>query len=355
MRIGSFLLLLLIQVNSFGQHVFFGERNLDSTEWMKNPLVCFDKNGWIYPDFFIADSAFRNSNNNLKDFYLKHPFETKTIFLKYKMSTSHVLLPDLLALNQRIIAENCKKISLLNSTKISFYIHGFRKSFLHIENGISSPEEAENLRSFMLKEGKETPIVAIYWDGLYDCCYSLNRKRNQELFDLFEKAYAQSLEVGKGVAQFFLSVEQENMLVIAHSLGNRMYLSAVSSFNGTSFFSQHSVKSLLIAPATSIAQMSESFENASTNPDFWNSKWNIVYNKHDFALRKKDSKFGVFGPGAKQFGATTLGCNKSNELTKYEKQLKTSYPKFDFDLYDAREIGKKHSLHFYCDFLKTNF
>lgn len=347
------VLLLFLGANQlFAQHVFFGERNLDSLEWTKSPGVCFDKNGWVYPDFFIADSSMRNSNNNLKDFYLSHPAITKQIFRLYDLPKSQVLMGDLTVLNQRIIDENCKRIGQLNKEEVFFYVHGYRKSFHKIENGISSVEEVQNLRKFLTEEKYSVPTVAIYWDGMYDCCFSLKKKRNRELFQLFQTAYDQSLDVGNGFTQLLVGVKQKHVTVIAHSLGNRMYLAAISNPKLSNFFTNHQVTSLLIAPATSVEQLNNCFNEVSKNVLFWNSSWKIVYNEYDFALRKKDSKLGIFGPGHKKYGETELGCNKGKRLTKFHSRIKKEQKNFDFELIDASSIGKKHSLHYYTTFLK---
>lgn len=345
--------LFLISVNQlFAQHVFFGERNLDSLEWTKSPGVCFDKNGWVYPDFFIADSSMRNSNNNLKDYYLTHPLFTKQIFYRYNMPKAQVLIGDLIVLNQRILEENCSRIAQLNKEEIFFYIHGYRKSFQSIENGISSIEETQNLRKFLVEELYTIPTVSIYWDGMYDCCFSLKKKRNRELFQMFQTAYNQSLDVSNGFSQLLIGVKQKHVTVIAHSLGNRMYLAAISNPKTSNFFTNHQVTSLLIAPATSVDQLNICFNEVSKNALFWNSSWKIVYNEHDFALRKKDSKLGIFGPGHKKYGETELGCNKKKCLTKFHSEIMKEHKTFDFELIDASSIKKKHSLHFYTSFLK---
>lgn len=346
--------LVLFGVNQlFAQHVFFGERNLDSIEWAKSPGVCFDKNGWVYPDFFIADSSMRNSNNNLKDFYLSHPAITKQIFHRYNMPKAQVLIGDLTVLNQRIIETNVKRIYQLDQNKTSFYIHGYRKSFHEIANGISSPKEAENLRKFLVESEKTTPMVALYWDGLYDCCFSLKSKKNKHLFRLFEESYKQSEEVGKGMSQFFERIQQKEILVITHSLGARTYLSCVENIKANNYFTTHTLKSLLIAPATSDVQFLDVVNKLKSKTNFYSSKWKVVYNENDFALRKKDSKLGIFGPGYKKYGLTNLGCNKKKALEKMDEKLKLELPDFSIQLIDASEIGKKHSLYFYTDFLKT--
>lgn len=346
--------LFLISVNQlFAQHVFFGERNLDSLEWTKSPGVCFDKNGWVYPDFFIADSSMRNSNNNLKDFYLSHPAITKQIFRLYELPQAQVLIGDLTVLNQRIIQANIERINRLNASKICFYIHGYRKSFHEIPNGISSPKEADNLRGFLVESEKTTPMVALYWDGLYDCCFSLKSKKNKQLFRLFEASYNQSIEVGKGMSLFFERIKQKEIMVITHSLGARTYLSCLESMKETNFFVNHSLKSLIIAPATSDVQFKEVVHSLSSSLNFLSTKWKIVYNENDFALRKKDSKLGIFGPGFKKYGLTNLGCNKKNSLKKMDDKLKVEFPDFSIQLIDASEIGKKHSLFNYTDFLKS--
>jgi hypothetical protein len=348
------ILLFFLGANQlFGQHVFFGERNLDSLEWIKSPGVCFDKNGWVYPDFFIADSSMRNSNNNLKDFYLSHPAITKQIFHRYNMPKAQVLMGDLTVLNQRIIETNIKRIYKLDQAKISLYIHGYRKSFHEIQNGISSPKEAENLRKFLVESEKTTPMVALYWDGLYDCCFSLKSKKNKQLFRLFEESYKQSVEVGKGMSQFFERIQQKEILVITHSLGSRTYLSCLENIKASNFFTTHSIKSLLVAPATSDLQFLDVINKLKSEPDFYSSKWKVVFNENDFALKKKDSKLGVFGPGFKKYGLTNLGCNKKNALKKMDDKLKLEIPEFSIQLIDASEIGKKHSLFYYTDFLKT--
>ncbi|MFN5984733.1 MAG: hypothetical protein ACK479_14795, partial [Fluviicola sp.] len=87
-------------------------------------------------------------------------------------------------LNQRIIQTNVIRIQRLDAAKICFYIHGYRKSFHEIPNGVSSPKEAENLRGFILESEKTTPMVALYWDGLYDCCFSLKSKKKQTIVSI---------------------------------------------------------------------------------------------------------------------------------------------------------------------------
>jgi hypothetical protein len=108
----------------------------------------------------------------------------------------------------------------------------------------------------------------------------------------------------------------------------------------------------LIAPAIGGIESFENYWNRNTSLNFKekdNYSWYILYNEKDFALRKKDSKMGLFGPGCVNYGNTTLGCNHQNEIEKLQRLFNKQYPKSTIKFENMTWMGKKHSLKYYAE------
>lgn len=316
------------------QHVVFGERNLSDSL----PHIYLDRWGHIYPNHFIPDSLLIQSNGNLHQFYQNYPEFFIQIIRKEQLFDSLPTVQNITKLEEKLIQNYQQKWNILTDKSVLFAVHGYRKSFHRTTTDISSPDDFYVLHQKINEiNPKEHHWIEIYWDGGYDCCFSLNTKKNQALFQLFEVVYKQSELVGEKLQTILSRVNHPKQGFIAHSLGVKVLapIMQISSQNTRSFF--------ILAPAI---DADSSWKNWQKNNQ--NLIW-IIWNKHDFALQKKDSKTGLFGPGVKRFGNTSLGCNKNNALAKWQEKAHLAAPKLTIFSCDVSSCGKIHSQRYYIN------
>lgn len=329
---------------AFSQHVFFGERALDSNRI----ALYFDQQGTVYPDYLIADSSLSRCSGSLADWYQCHPSEFGEICKKYQCNQ------DSKALQEAVVAQLVRKINAGNYKTVTFLIHGYRKSFRDIDRGISSVQEfkilTDRLDSLQLKSDL---YVEVYWDATYDCCFSTNKQNNDSLFHLFELAQLNAPKIGLSLRKVMSSIHAEKINVIGHSLGSKVAVSSLFDLvpSGVKTPSNACVNLCLIAPAIGGREVFSHFYERATSVDFSqkdNYRVCILYNENDFVLKKKDNKFGLFGPGTLKYGETTLGCNHRNEAVKLSEYFMEHFPQSYIQLVNMSRLGKNHSLKAYA-------
>lgn len=344
---GLFFLLLFTSVSAQTTHVLFGERNLTD----QRVAVYFDKEGSLYPSYSISDSSLNNSNASLLKWYSDHPSEFLIISKIYTCNFDVYNSVNAAILNDSIVMATKR---LLHSKKgdfnsISFLIHGYRKPFVKQNGDRTSPHDYEILEETIQKSLKTLP-VEVYWDAMYDCCFSTHKRKNDELYDLLKEAEKNSLPVGLGLRKVIYSLNFDTVNLITHSLGAKVALN-------TCFDSQKSVlprpinkcvNLCLIAPAISPDDVYSKFDFRSKDPGY-NGKDNfrllIGYNEHDFVLRKK---VGWFGPGPYRYVNTTLGCNHNNCAPELLKSFVGKSFNEHIMLFDLSSVGQCHLVGCYC-------
>lgn len=313
------LFLLLFVSNGYAQHVYFGERDLSRT------AVCFDFEGNIYPPFFISDSEMSMVESRLSIWYETHP--------EKKDSVIHLLNLDHSAsiskINDELFQYYFNAFTKNDQRSPLFLVHGFRKSFHETDGDVSSVTEFERCKETV--DPRFLP-VEIYWDGFYDCCFSMNKKKNTELFELFEQAYSNASNVASTLARNLSKLPTSTIQLVGHSLGGKIVLEAASLKSNPN----QNWKVVAIAPAMDTKLLSLL--------SFQQTKLLILHNEQDFVLLKKDNKLGWFGPGVDDYGSTRLGCNYKNELNILSKTEKF---KSILTVVDCSDLGKNHSWRVY--------
>lgn len=346
------LLFVLIQLSHplRAQHVFFGERNLDSSAM----AIHFDKDGLPYPHCFIADSALQNSLGSLFTWYQRHGDAFISICADYNYFPEAINKQTIDQLSDSIIGRWMERINRESAKfpAVAYYVHGFRKLFTSTESGVTSVAEfqlfKDNMKTYSHPDAYE---VEVYWDGTYDCCFSTNRKKNKQLFELFEEAQENAGKVAISLRKVLYLTRMTQLQVVGHSLGAQVIAYALFDPQGTSNIvptpnqPEHKLAICLIAPAID-AKVFHDYYNRTTpvnvnEPD--NYRLMILYNEADFVLKKKDPKTGVFGPGANSYGRTGLGCNHRGQAEKLQAYFKKNFPKSQLVLKDKTALGKCHS------------
>lgn len=321
---------------SYGQHVLFGERN----RILHQNNLFYDKEGFLYPDRFISDVSLTKVNFSLRLWYQENRFVTDSLLNKFgikksRQTTNNELINQL---NDSLISEKARFLSN-NQLSLIFVIHGFRKNFKETSPDVSSVTEFQLFNEAIRRYQSDFESVSVYWDGLYDCCFSLNSKKNKEIFQLFEQATTNATLVGKQLHRLIEQTSVARVTLIGHSLGAKVAVQFTPNVAPSKKY-----RVCLIAPALSAEAIKELYVIL---PNKTIIDWHIVYNEKDFVLKKKDNKIGVFGPGVKKYGATGLGCNYHNELNSLASFFRTNYPTVLFQLDNKTSIGKCHSLRCY--------
>jgi len=335
------------------QNVFYGERVPDDSKL----ALFFDKDGFPYPDYAISDSSMTRAYGSLFTWFMQH----NEAFIE--LSAQHELFPEridkeaIFRLRDSITAGNIRRINERSSDfpAVAFYVHGFRKQFIARQSGVTSVEEFRLLEANLKTYGKPQALeIEVYWDGTYDCCFSMNHKRNKALFELYETAAGYARAVGLGLRPVIAGVKSDQIQVISHSLGARVVTSALfgQEVEASAVPAQKTVSICLLAPAIDGHEtfLSWNERGVSFQPgEKDNYRLLIVYNENDFVLRKKDPKTGLFGPGTHRYGETSLGCNYRKEAVKLKAYFEKHYPGSEMVLVDKSALGKAHSFRVYSE------
>ena len=332
-------------------NVVYGERSAD----MNSDAVFLDQEGSIYPDYFISNESLFQSKASLHVWYGNHPVEFLEIAKKHNCP---VELPDhrtIKQLEDTLLAQAIRKIQSLKTTTntLNVLVHGYRKSFVPNEHDVTSVEAFANLEQKLTSGlGVKHPTLKIYWDASYDCCYSLDGEKNRQMFEGFERAYHRADTIGVSLKKLLNTVNYAQINFVGHSLAAKVLQSCLYDLkgNGIPCLSQARVNVCLIAPATTGIESWVNYQRRNYSiPMQDNVRIWMLYNEKDFALKKKDNHFELFGPGAEAYGATTLGCNHKRTLTKFEKFTKENFAGSTFVFVDGTSLGKIHSQFIYLD------
>ena len=350
-------LLLSSSLCTFAQtNVLYGERNMAR----KQLALYYDREGTIYPDYFIANSALEKSGSSLKSWYCDNPEQFLAIAMMYGCNFNQCSASSIKILGDSIAAANSRAINSLKSkfSAVTFLIHGFRKPFVTANGDYTS------VRDFAIMEKNISDLdkgnnlyVEVYWDAQYGCCFTANLKRNEELFELFDQAQVTATLVGNNFRTILSNINFDTLNLYSHSLGARVV--AQSLFNtvacATPTPSNKRVNICMVAPAIAGIETFKDYYRRNSNFDFQvhdNYRLVVIYNDNDFVLLKRDNKLGLFGPGPYGHGNTSLGCNYHHTATKLEAFFLSDYKKSAMRTFDLSSVGKCH--HVRCYFTGNN-
>lgn len=342
MRISLINFILLFPAILFGQstHVLYGERDLKN----ENLAVYIDKEGCLYPDYTISNSSLENSNASLINWYAKNQNDFLVISKQYNCLFEKYSEANCLILNDSIVSAIKQRIYLKkeNYTSVSFLIHGYRKPFVKTNGDRTSPRDYSIMEECISKKIK-TFFIEVYWDAMYDCCYSTNRKKNKELYNLLKEAETNAIPVGHTLRKLMYNLQFDTMNIITHSLGAKVALHALFNSEKCEFSTpiNNRINICLIAPALSDDSFKD-YYNRKTDVDFKskdNYRLMIGFNENDFVLRKK---VGWFGPGPYRYVNTTLGCNHKGCTSNFEKNFRKNYAGSALQMINMSFVGQCH-------------
>lgn len=337
MRLFLSLTLMIASFQLLGQHVTFGERDL---KVHANNLF-FDKEGLVYPEIFIDDDTLKKHNSSLRLWYLAHPALFDSLFHAHVVNgyMNLEINERISQLNEQLLREHAVSFNQDKGTLL-IAIHGFRKSFFQQNNDVPSGKEFELLQADLKKHGLQTTKhLDVYWDAMYDCCFSTDLKRNDYLFSLFDTALIQADQVGRSMRLFVNALLADQIQIVAHSLGSRVAVKSVEHLTNSA-----KIKVALLAAAIPGSDISEGIRTKAISSKV---QWLVYYNENDFVLHKKDPKIGIIGPGSYDHGVTTLGSNKKKDALKTAKAINKFDSSIVFQLHNANAAGKCHSLRCY--------
>lgn len=347
------LLFLCLNV-TFAQntHVLYGERDLNNTA----PAIFFDREGSIYPNYFISDSTLQQCNSSLKEWYSKHEHDFIKIARTLNCTFNTFSLKNYETLNDSIISSFTKKMRNQSGAlqSATFIIHGFRKPFFNNNRDRSSSKNFKVVEDIIdSHSNSKTCYVEVYWDAMYGCCFSASSKKNKVLFKLFEEAQINAAHVGERFKKVLLQTKFDTITILTHSLGAKVAAYALLNINNNNNLtpSHKKINICLIAPAISPQLITDNYYKRNTSVDFTkrdNYHLSIVYNENDFVLKKKDNKLGLFGPGPYKYGNTTLGCNYNKAAMNLKKEFDKNYINSSIALFDLSSVGKCHHITCYC-------
>jgi hypothetical protein len=321
---------------SFAQHdVYYGQRDL--TRYANDLFI--DKAGDVYPHLFIHDSLLFQYEGTIRNVYYHQPLLFSKALQQYAIHQLASFDTLYQLLQKKIIQEKVAQWqqSPSNDTAIYFLIHGFRKPFYDAVGDYTSAKDFQLMKQALHLNQRRT--VCVYWDATYDCCFSSNVKKNKELFQLFVEAQKRTPLIAKKLASVLNQSQIKNVYLVSHSLGAKIFIESLSMLEEQSKL----YNLLLVAPAVSAYDLIEGIQKK-----LWHYlSIGIVYNRHDFVLKKKDPYIGWLGPGVKKYGETSLGCNKNHAQKKilwYQEQ----YPyHLTFTFFDYQWVGKGHHVRNY--------
>lgn len=342
--------LIFVSGNSFPQHVYFGERDLKNSE----TSIHFDKDGFPYPDFFIADSTIEKSYGSLYHWFMQNGDAFISICADYNYFPEAIDERTIFTLRDSILNRWIAKINrqAVDFPAVAFYIHGFRKEFVQKDNSVTSVAEFTMLKENLAGYGRPKALeIEVYWDGMYDCCFSKNLKRNKELFEMYEEANGNAARVGMGLRRVLNGIQSDHIQLLAHSLGAKVVTTALfGQADNIPTPSQSTIFVCLLVPAIDGVKTFASYYDRKSAADFKtidNYHLLVVYNEEDFVLLKKDPRTGMIGPGPKKYGETTLGCNYKGEALKLQKYFSGHFPHSELQLLNRSDMGPCHSLRCY--------
>ena len=350
--ISLFCFLSIQYLQAQSSNVLFGERDLNN----KRLSLYFDKQGHLYPDYYIADTSLERANASLNEWYSNNQQQFIKIAAIYNCRFNTYSTDNCRVLNDSILSANLRKI---NGTKtednnsVTLMIHGFRKPYKTINHDRTSPTDFKTMEEAINKYmPSKSTLIEVYWDGLYGCCFSTDFKENDRLFHIFEASQINAEKVGNSLKKVIANINQDTVTIITHSLGAKVAVYSLFNINtdNAKTPSNKRVNLCIVAPAISGDLIKDNFYKRNSTVAFKKSDnyhLYIVYNENDFVLLKKDNKIGLVGPGPYKYGNTTLGCNYEKSALKLQKFFIETYPASSIKLFDAGNVGKCHLVHCY--------
>lgn len=333
-------------VNAQTTHVLYGERDLKGEQ----SAVYIDKEGSFYPDYLISNSSLDNCNASLINWYAKNQNDFLKISKQYNCTFDKYSVENCSILNDSIISSIKQTLFSKKgaTTSVSFLIHGYRKPFVKTNGDRTSPRDYSIMKE-TFQQKLNTLFVEVYWDAMYDCCYSTNRKKNKALYRLLEEAEKNAIPVGQGLRKVLFNLKFDTINIITHSLGAKVALNSLFNSSDSDFPTptNNRINICLIAPALSDDSFKD-YYNRKTDINFKsrdNYRLIIGYNENDFVLRKK---VGWFGPGPYRYVNTTLGCNHKGCASDFEKYFTKSFENSNLKLFDLSSVGQCHLVGCYC-------
>lgn len=315
--------------------------------------VFFDREGSIYPEYFIPDSSLRGAGSSLRQWYKRHPADFRRIamnyhcaFTTYTGESARVLNDSITVAARRIIDRN--KGSSKNA--VTFLVHGFRKRYTSINGDTPSPADYTVLEAAIDRYTTfKTAFVTVYWDGMYGTFSKKNLKQNRDLLRSFETARENAAAAGRSLRFLMAGLAVDTLNVVTHSLGAEVACSALFDTCGSCCTTPVNkvVHICLIAPAIGGEERFKSYcvRNPQKAAEADNYRLCIVYNTNDFVLKKK---YGILGPGPYKYGETTLGCSWNGTATNLQAYFKEHYPTSAIELVDLSDAVSCHHISCYA-------
>lgn len=335
---------LLMAQSDHSKSVLHGQR-----EGFDNPdntyRVFLDRNGDLYPALVLSDDVMAKAGASLEQVFADRPglFSTRQAsFRAYQDSVATTTLEEV----NRLAEE---------ATDVFVLVHGFRKPFRPTSGGRTAEWEYRLLRQWAMNarpSGKKPLFIEVYWDGTYDCCFSLKTKRNREIFELFEqRAQQHATTTGYRLRPLLAGIETERLHLIGHSLGTRVLAAATfdayeapAELTGQETPAQPVVNICLVAPAIAGGPFERYYQRGGTKHSGEdNYSLAVFFNRKDFVLKKR---FLIFGPGPRKFGDTSLGADRRKSIAKLADLFRTQFTGSPVSAREV-EIGLSHALRDY--------
>ena len=156
------ILLVAAAVRSKAQkNVLYGERNMAK----ETLAACYDREGTLYPDYFIADSSLVRSGASLMQWYRDNITDFSRIAAAYHCQFDSYSHTNSAILNDSVVATLKRRIAAqrTSSNSVIFLVHGYRKPFKSMNGDSSSPADYDTLQTTIDRfSGKKTCYVGIY-------------------------------------------------------------------------------------------------------------------------------------------------------------------------------------------------
>ncbi len=347
----AIIFLILTNLKTYAAaNVLYGERDLNENK----TAIYFDREGTVYPNYYISDVSLGAASGSLSEWYGKNSKDFSQLAKLYRCTFSSYSLANAQVLNDSVRATLLRKINSQTSIyhSISLMLHGYRKAYKEGTSRYTSVKDYTILTNTIAGYNfKKSLLVEIYWDGSFA---EISYKNRKVVFEAFEQAQVNADKTGEGLRKVLLAVQFERINLISHSLGARVLCSALFQSTATpnNFATPNqTINVCFIAPAIAGVEVFKNYYKRNSNLDFKakdNYTLSVVYNKNDFVLMKKEPMTGIFGPGPRKFGNTTLGCNYQNEAIKLSNYFKANFKNSTLNLYDASDVGKCHFVSCYC-------
>lgn len=309
--------------------------------------VFLDRNGDLYPSQTIPDSLLYAADASLAQLFAQRPDLFPTALTSFAAYQDSLLRDKLATINAQAKA----------ASDVFALVHGFRKPFHPTPGGRTAQSEyllvQQRIRN-TAPDNARPVFLEIYWDGTYDCCFSMKTKRNRKIFELFElQAQRHASAAGYRLRPLLAGIKTRRLHLIGHSLGTRLLLAA--TFNAyaddvpegvrkSATPAQPLVGICLVGPAIAGEAFQHYYQRGTVDgPAKENYQLTIFYNRKDFVLKKR---IFIFGPGPRRFGDTSLGADSRGAIGKLRTLFEANFPESGLKAFPV-DIGKSHALRHY--------